>query len=217
LETVRTSPAVLVDAAHNPHGASALADALIEYYPGRLVGVVAMMADKDAEAFLGELEPVLEAVVVTGMSGERAMDAEELAGIARDVFGRDRVEVERDLLAAIDRAATLAEEDDDAPMTSPAVVVTGSIQLVGAARSLMGRPAPDGAGAAESATGQGARNRTVARLSGCAASEIDPRRAGGARAPRIPELSPAGLRSAYGLRAYLHPSQTRRRGTGSRR
>ena len=145
LETVRTSPAVLVDAAHNPHGASALADALIEYYPGRLVGVVAMMADKDAEAFLGELEPVLEAVVVTGMSGERAMDAEELAGIARDVFGRDRVEVERDLLAAIDRAATLAEEDDDAPMTSPAVVVTGSIQLVGAARSLMGRPAPDGA------------------------------------------------------------------------
>ena len=90
-------------------------------------------------------ERVTEAVVVTGMSGERAMDAEELAGIARDVFGRDRVEVERDLLAAIDRAATLAEEDDDAPMTSPAVVVTGSIQLVGAARSLMGRPAPDGA------------------------------------------------------------------------
>lgn len=145
LEVVRNSPTVVVDAAHNPHGAEATARALQEYFPGRLVGVVAMMADKDVEGFLGELEPVLEEVVVTGMSTDRAMPAEELAEIARDVFGDDRVHVNEDLEGAILDAAALAESDDSQPMTYPAVVVLGSIQLVAAARTLMGRPAADGA------------------------------------------------------------------------
>lgn len=145
LEVVRNSPTVVVDAAHNPHGAEATARALQEYFPGRLVGVVAMMADKDVEGFLGELEPVLEEVVVTGMPTDRAMPAEELAEIARDVFGDDRVHVNEDLEGAILDAAALAESDDSQPMTYPAVVVLGSIQLVAAARTLMGRPAADGA------------------------------------------------------------------------
>ncbi|MDO4888849.1 MAG: cyanophycin synthetase [Actinomycetaceae bacterium] len=144
LETVRTSPAVVVDAAHNPHGAEATVQALREYFPGRLVGVVAMMADKDAEGFFGALEPHLEAAVVTGIDSPRAMEAELLGEVASEVFGQDRVEVEHDLLAAIDRAAEIAEADSQAPMTAPAVVVMGSIQLVGLARQLMGRSVPDG-------------------------------------------------------------------------
>ena len=145
LEIVRSSPTVVADAAHNPHGAQATADALREYFPGRLVGVVAMMADKDVEGFLGVLEPVLDAVVVTDIASDRAMDADELADIAGGVFGDGRVFVERDLAEAIDRAAGLAESDDGAPMASPAVVVLGSIQLVAAARTLMGKPGADGA------------------------------------------------------------------------
>ena len=145
LEIVRSSPTVVVDAAHNPHGAQATADALREYFPGRLVGVVGMMADKDVEGFLGVLEPVLDAVVVTDIASDRAMDADELVDIAGGVFGDGRVFVERNLAEAIDRAAGLAESDDGAPMASPAVVVLGSIQLVAAARTLMGKPGADGA------------------------------------------------------------------------
>ena len=143
LETVRSSPTVVVDAAHNPHGAQATADALREYFPGKLTGVVGMMADKDVEGFLGVLEPVLDFVVATDIASDRAMDADELADIAGGVFGEERVVVERNLADAIDRAASLAESDDRAPMASPAVVVLGSIQLVAAARTLMGKPGAD--------------------------------------------------------------------------
>lgn len=145
LEVVRSSPTVVVDAAHNPHGAEATGRALQEYFPGRLIGVIAMMADKDVEGYLGELEPVLDEVVITGMLTDRAMPAEELAEIAREVFGEERVHLEEDLLLAIDLAAARAESDDTAPMTSPAVVVMGSIQLVASARTLMGVAAADGA------------------------------------------------------------------------
>lgn len=145
LEVVRSSPTIVVDAAHNPHGAQATVEALQEYFPGRLIAVVAMMADKDVEGFLGVLEPAFDQIVVTGMPTDRAMPADELAEIAGDVFGDDRVHLESDLANAIDAAAALAESDTDEPMTYPAVVVLGSIQLVARARTLMGRPAPDGA------------------------------------------------------------------------
>ncbi|SDE02847.1 dihydrofolate synthase / folylpolyglutamate synthase [Actinobaculum suis] len=145
LEVVRSSPTVVVDAAHNPAGAEATARALAEYYPGRRVGVIAMMADKDVEGTLGFFEPIFESVVVTDMPTTRAMDADDLAEIARDVFGEDRVSVERNLMNAIDTAAGLAEEDNPEPMITPVVVVTGSIELVGEARRLMGKKAPDGA------------------------------------------------------------------------
>ena len=66
LEVVRRSPTILVDAAHNPHGATALALALGEAFSfARLVGVVAIFADKDAGAMLEALEPALDHVVVT--------------------------------------------------------------------------------------------------------------------------------------------------------
>lgn len=143
LETVRHSPTVVVDAAHNPHGAEATVEALEEYFPGRRVAVVAMMADKDVEGFLGVLEPAFEAVVVTDMPTDRAMDADELADIAGGVFGDDRVEVERDLLNAVDRAVTIAESGNTESLTEPVVVVLGSIQLVAATRTLMGKPAAD--------------------------------------------------------------------------
>jgi dihydrofolate synthase/folylpolyglutamate synthase len=145
LEVVRTSPTVVVDAAHNPHGAEATVRALREYYPGRLVAVVAMMADKDVEGFLGEIEPVFSDVVVTGMPTDRAMAPGDLADIARDVFGEDRVHVNEDLEEAILQAADIAEAGDSEPMTYPAVIVLGSIQLAAAARTLMGKPAADGA------------------------------------------------------------------------
>lgn len=145
LEVARTSPTVILDAAHNPHGAQATVNALREYYPGTLVAVVAMMADKDVEGFLGVLEPVFSHIVVTGMPSERAMDERELEEIAQDVFGEDRTHRRSHLDEAIAYASDLAEADTNEPMTYPAVVVLGSIQLVGMARKLLKRGLPDNA------------------------------------------------------------------------
>lgn len=141
LEVVRTSPTVIVDAAHNPHGAEATAAALAEAFAfERLVGVVAVLADKDAEQILAALEPVLDEVVVTRSSSERALDVAELAEIAIDVFGEDRVHTAERLDEAIGRAADLAEQATDGSPTGAGVLVTGSITLVAEARILLGRP-----------------------------------------------------------------------------
>jgi dihydrofolate synthase/folylpolyglutamate synthase len=138
LEVVRTSPRVIVDAAHNPAGVEALRAALEEAFGvGRLVGVVGVMGDKDAESILAALEPMLAEVVITRAGTDRAHDVEDLAEIARDVFDPDRVHVAERLDGAVDLAAGLAERDPDEP---GAVLVTGSIVLVAQARILLGRP-----------------------------------------------------------------------------
>jgi dihydrofolate synthase/folylpolyglutamate synthase len=136
LEVVRRSPTVLVDAAHNPAGGAALAAALEDAFTfARLVGVVAMMADKDAYGLLAALEPVLTEVVVTRSKSPRAMAPEELGELAEDVFGPDRVTVVARLDDAIEAAVTLAEQD--APLGGGGVLVTGSVVTVGEARTLL--------------------------------------------------------------------------------
>jgi dihydrofolate synthase / folylpolyglutamate synthase len=138
LEVVRTSPTVVLDAAHNPAGARATAAAINEGFAfGRLVGVFAAMGDKDARGMLEALEPVLAEVVVTQSSSPRAMPADELATVAVEVFGPDRVEVSNRLDDAIDAAVTLAEEAGD-DFAGAGVLVTGSIVTVGEARTLLG-------------------------------------------------------------------------------
>ena len=105
------APTVLVDAAHNPHGARALAALTTEFRFTRLVGVVAVMRDKDARGILAELEPVVAEVVVTANSSPRAMDPDELGALAVEVFGSERVSVEPRLDEAIEQAGELAEEE----------------------------------------------------------------------------------------------------------
>ncbi|HQR27578.1 MAG TPA: cyanophycin synthetase [Nocardioides sp.] len=144
LEVVRRGPTVVLDAAHNPHGARATAAALEDsfaFHP--LVGVVGVMADKDHEGLLAAFEPHLAHVVCTQNSTDRALPAAALAEVAREVFGPDRVSVAPRLLDAIDQAAALAEAGEafgDAP-GSGAVLVTGSVVTVGEARTLLRRGA----------------------------------------------------------------------------
>ncbi|WP_298752729.1 folylpolyglutamate synthase/dihydrofolate synthase family protein [uncultured Nocardioides sp.] len=150
LEIVRRSPTVILDAAHNPHGAAATAAALEDSFTfDPLVGVLGVMADKDAEGLLVALEPVLSHVVVTQCSTDRAMRAEALGEAAIDVFGEERVTVVPRLADAIEAAATLAEagESVSASIGAGAVLVTGSVVTAGEARTLLtaGRRRP-GAG-----------------------------------------------------------------------
>ncbi|WP_026918903.1 bifunctional tetrahydrofolate synthase/dihydrofolate synthase [Gordonia shandongensis] len=140
LERVRSAPSVFVDAAHNPHGARALAAALTsEFDFRRLVGVVGVLGDKDARGVLAALEPALTSVVVTNNGSPRALDAADLADIAHEIFGEDRVRVEPFLPDAVEAAIALAEEDDEGTMSGAGVVITGSVVTAGAGRTLFGK------------------------------------------------------------------------------
>ena len=141
LEVIRRSPTIVLDAAHNPHGAEATAAALEDSFQFEpLIGVIGVMADKDHEGVLAAFEPHLAHVVCTQNSTPRALPAEQLAVTAREIFGEDRVTVEPFLPDAIDMAAGLAEEGSGSSMGSGAVLVTGSVVTVGEARHLLGGP-----------------------------------------------------------------------------
>ncbi len=141
LEIVRTGPTILLDAAHNPHGAEATAAALEDSFTlDPLIGVIGVMEDKDAEGLLAAFEPHLAHVVCTQNSTERALPADELAAVATEVFGEDRVTVEPRLADAIDHAVTLAEAGAAvSSIGSGGVLVTGSVITVGEARTMLRR------------------------------------------------------------------------------
>jgi dihydrofolate synthase/folylpolyglutamate synthase len=142
LEIIRRSPMIVLDAAHNPHGAEALVEAIEDSFTfSPLIGVVGVMSDKDAEGLLSVLEPRLAHVVCTQNSTARAMPVRELAEVAREVFGADRVSIEPRLDDAIDQATALAEAGDSSGTSigSGAVLVTGSVITVGEARSMLRR------------------------------------------------------------------------------
>src|SRR3954470_1324311 len=136
MEIVRRSPTVLLDAAHNPHGARAAVATVQEAFElTPLVGVVAVMADKDARGLLEVFEEVMNAVVVTSVaSTSRGLPADALGELAAEVFGPERVTVAPRLDDALETAIALAEGEGAA---APGVLVTGSVVLVGEARSLL--------------------------------------------------------------------------------
>jgi dihydrofolate synthase/folylpolyglutamate synthase len=136
LEVVRRGPAIVLDGAHNPAGVAALVRALDEAFTfDRLVGVVGVLGDKDVGAMLALLEPVLNEVVVTTNHSPRAMAPDDLARVAVEVFGRDRVVVEPLLPDALDAAVALADEAGE----GAGILVTGSLYTVGEARTLLTR------------------------------------------------------------------------------
>ncbi|KQQ85485.1 bifunctional folylpolyglutamate synthase/dihydrofolate synthase [Pseudarthrobacter sp. SL88] len=142
LEVVRSAPTIIVDAAHNPDGIKASAAALKEAFTfSRLVPVVGVLKEKDAEEILRELKEslgdVAEEYCFTQSNSPRAVPAAELAELAIDLgFGEDNVHVEEKLDDALEWAVERAEANDD---LSGGVLVTGSITLVAEARILLGK------------------------------------------------------------------------------
>ncbi|PJE15213.1 MAG: dihydrofolate synthase [Mycobacterium sp.] len=142
LERMRSAPTVFIDAAHNPAGAAALAQTLADEFDFRtLVGVVAVLADKDVDGILAALEPVFDSVVVTHNGSPRALDVETLALAAEQRFGPDRVIPADNLRDAIDAATALvdAADQEDEMYSGTGIVITGSVVTAGAARTLFGR------------------------------------------------------------------------------
>jgi dihydrofolate synthase/folylpolyglutamate synthase len=135
LEVVRRSPTVLVDAAHNPAGALALRAALEDSFNfAKIVGVIAILEDKDANAILEILEPVLDDVIVSRTTSPRAISPERLGRMAVEIYGEGRVSVVDNLPDALDRAAGMADEGG----FGGGVLATGSITTVAEVRMLLG-------------------------------------------------------------------------------
>ncbi|MGI8575614.1 MAG: bifunctional folylpolyglutamate synthase/dihydrofolate synthase [Egibacteraceae bacterium] len=123
-------PDVVLDGAHNPHAARALAAALPRVTGGRrLTLVLGVLGDKDVESLVRELLGVAEDVVVTQPASSRAAPADRLAKAVR-LAGR-AVHVAEDVPAALAAATGLAGE-------TGVVVVTGSLYTVGEAKTALG-------------------------------------------------------------------------------
>jgi dihydrofolate synthase/folylpolyglutamate synthase len=141
LEIIRRSPTILIDAAHNPAGSAATVAAIEETFSfTHLTGVFAASGDKDVPGMLAELEPLLDEIVVTRNSSDRSMATAELAELATEIFGEDRVQSADRLDDAIEAAVTLADDsvrEGDAP-GSGGVLITGSVITAGDARRLLG-------------------------------------------------------------------------------
>jgi len=104
-----------------------------------LVAVLAVSADKDVAGMLAELEPVVSTLVVTRNSAVRSMDADELAALAVELFGPDRVVVAPRLDDAIESATALADEAAAGDGLGRAgILITGSTTTAGEARILLG-------------------------------------------------------------------------------
>lgn len=137
-EVVHRDPTIILDAAHNPHGASALADTIqSEFTFDDVIGIFAPMGDKDVRGILLELEQVMDSVIVTANSSTRAMQVSELELIAAEIFGSDRVFSADSLTEAIEKAI----KDSIRPLSEDTIgiLITGSVVTAGEARTILRR------------------------------------------------------------------------------
>ena len=135
-EVVHRDPTIILDAAHNPHGASALADTIqSEFTFDDVIGVFAPMGDKDVRGILLELEQVMDSIIVTANTSARAMKVSELELIAAEIFGSDRVFSADSLTDAIDKAV----KDSIRPLSDDTIgiLITGSVVTAGEARTIL--------------------------------------------------------------------------------
>ena len=133
-EIIHRDPTIILDAAHNPHGARAIAETIqSEFTFDDVTGIVSLMADKDALGILQALEPIMNQVIVTTNSSERSMSVKDLEVLATQVFGVDRVFTQPTLTDAIEKAI----KDSVRPLSeeSLAILITGSVVSVGEART----------------------------------------------------------------------------------
>ena len=144
-EIVHREPTIILDAAHNPHGAKALAQTLEnEFTFDEIVGIFAAFADKDVEGILRELEPIINTLILTQSTSPRAMAAPELLLLAESIFGADRVQSAENISDAI--AVAIADARRPSHEESIGIVITGSVVTVGEARTILKRLSSPGDG-----------------------------------------------------------------------
>jgi len=127
LQVIAQNPRVILDAAHNPHGARSLGEALnTSFGAPHAVAVLSVLNDKDARELLSALDESIREFVITQSSSVRALPAAELGQLATEIFGAERVTVAEDFRDALAIAQGKLPAGENT-----AVVVSGSITLVG--------------------------------------------------------------------------------------
>lgn len=135
-EVLHRDPTIIIDAAHNPHGAKAITETIQnEFTFDEVIGVVAAMGDKDVQGALVEFEKVMDSIIVTKNSSSRSMQVAEIEKIARSIFGADRVFAADNLEEAIEKAI----KDSVRPLSEDTlgILITGSVVTVGEARTIV--------------------------------------------------------------------------------
>lgn len=136
LERVRTSPTVIVDAAHNPAGVKASCKSIAESFGfSGTVGVLAILEGKDALGMVQAMAGYIDKLVVSQNSSPRALAAEELFEIAKQVYDPENVTLEIDLPDALDEAVTLADEFE--PNGTGGIVALGSVVTAADVRTML--------------------------------------------------------------------------------
>ncbi len=135
LQLARTSPPIVVDTAHNPQAARVTIDALTESFDfAPVIGVVAMMSDKDATGVLEIFAERMDQVVITKVSSTpRARSVDDLAAVAETVWRTEQVHRAGTIAEAIDLAVMLADTADG----QAGVLVAGSVIAAGEALELL--------------------------------------------------------------------------------
>ena len=128
LERVSSRPDIVLDGAHNPSGARALASYMKRFYPGRDITLIyGAMRDKAVAEIAGILFPAVRTVIATAPAQERATRPETI----RELSGQDTL-ISHSVAEALQMVAGAGPDE--------AVFVTGSLFVVGEARRLL-RPA----------------------------------------------------------------------------
>ena len=137
-EIVYKDPTVIIDAAHNPHGAGAIATTINTEFDFELVvGVISVLADKDVAGILKNLSAVLDYLVITENDSSRVMKPHLLAKMASEFFKEEQIEIIGDMNSAITYAIEKVALFNQVNEGVGAVVITGSVATAGMARSIV--------------------------------------------------------------------------------
>lgn len=133
-EVIHRDPTIILDAAHNPHGSIALVETIeSEFTFDEIIGVVGVMGDKDVRGILVNFEKFMDSIIVTKNSSSRSIEVSDLANLAIEIFGADRVFSAPTLESAIKKAI----KDLVRPLSDDTlgIVISGSVVTVGEART----------------------------------------------------------------------------------
>ena len=129
LEHVSPNPDILLDGAHNPAGARALAAYLKRFYPHRRIWLIfGAMKDKAVAEVASILFPLAHGFIFTAPDNSRSMPPEDLLQIA------GRGETAPNVSAALARISERGHQED---LSDDVVLITGSLYLVGEARAAL--------------------------------------------------------------------------------
>ncbi|MGA1158668.1 MAG: bifunctional folylpolyglutamate synthase/dihydrofolate synthase [Candidatus Nanopelagicaceae bacterium] len=137
-EIISREPTIIIDAAHNPHGAISLKQTLTgEFSFEKIILVFAAMADKDIPGFLVEMQPIVDELMIAKNSSPRSADIEEVKQFASGIFKNNQIYTARNLEEALQEAKSRASEMHQG--RSVAILVSGSVVTAGEMRALVKR------------------------------------------------------------------------------